>query len=140
MCLIDLFTQYKKNLVLIIGIIFFIFNLFFNVLYFWDEIWAWHLLMVFQIQPLSMLWTIGPLLLFIWSCCGGGYWLCLVLTLISSALGSVGNKNDDPASKVVETNDAQKFAEQMGIRLFETSAKDNINVEDVSQACQTHHL
>uniref|UniRef100_A0A8C1UAA0 Ras-related protein Rab-35 n=1 Tax=Cyprinus carpio TaxID=7962 RepID=A0A8C1UAA0_CYPCA len=43
----------------------------------------------------------------------------------------VGNKNDDPASKVVETNDAQKFAEQMGIRLFETSAKENINVEDM---------
>uniref|UniRef100_A0A8C1PHR3 Ras-related protein Rab-35 n=1 Tax=Cyprinus carpio TaxID=7962 RepID=A0A8C1PHR3_CYPCA len=43
----------------------------------------------------------------------------------------VGNKNDDPASKVVETNDAQKFAEQMAIRLFETSAKENINVEDM---------
>ncbi|XP_048875179.1 ras-related protein Rab-35-like [Brienomyrus brachyistius] len=43
----------------------------------------------------------------------------------------VGNKNDDPNSKVVETNDAQKFAEQMGIRLFETSAKENINVEDM---------
>lgn len=44
----------------------------------------------------------------------------------------VGNKNDDPNSKVVETNDAQKFAEQMSIRLFETSAKENINVEEVS--------
>ncbi|XP_026866108.1 ras-related protein Rab-35 [Electrophorus electricus] len=43
----------------------------------------------------------------------------------------VGNKNDDPGSKVVETNDAQKFAEQMGIQLFETSAKENINVEDM---------
>ncbi|XP_026888675.1 ras-related protein Rab-35b [Electrophorus electricus] len=43
----------------------------------------------------------------------------------------VGNKNDDPNSKVVETNDAQKFAEQMGIRLFETSAKENINVEEM---------
>uniref|UniRef100_A0A3B3T5L8 Ras-related protein Rab-35 n=1 Tax=Paramormyrops kingsleyae TaxID=1676925 RepID=A0A3B3T5L8_9TELE len=43
----------------------------------------------------------------------------------------VGNKNDDPNSKVVETNDAQKFAEQMGIRLFETSAKENVNVEDM---------
>ncbi|XP_056602664.1 ras-related protein Rab-35-like [Triplophysa dalaica] len=43
----------------------------------------------------------------------------------------VGNKNDDPASKVVETNDAQKFAEQMGIHLFETSAKENVNVEDM---------
>ena len=27
--------------------------------------------------------------------------------------------------------DAQKFAEQIGIQLFETSAKDNINVEEV---------
>lgn len=44
----------------------------------------------------------------------------------------MGNKNDDPNSKVVETADAQKFAEQMDIRLFETSAKENINVEDVS--------
>lgn len=44
----------------------------------------------------------------------------------------VGNKNDDPNSKVVETNDAQKFAEQMSICLFETSAKENINVEEVS--------
>lgn len=44
----------------------------------------------------------------------------------------VGNKNDDPNSKVVETTDAQKFAEQMGIRLFETSAKENSNVEEVT--------
>ena len=45
---------------------------------------------------------------------------------------SVGNKDDDPDSKVVLTSDAQKFAEQMGIQLHETSAKDNINVEEVS--------
>lgn len=45
----------------------------------------------------------------------------------------VGNKNDDPNSKVVETTDAQKFAEQMSINLFETSAKENINVEEVGQ-------
>lgn len=49
-------------------------------------------------------------------------------------LPSVGNKNDDPNSKVVETNDAQKFAEQMGISLFETSAKENVNVEEVSSS------
>lgn len=48
-------------------------------------------------------------------------------------LFSVGNKNDDPNSKVVETTDAQKFAEQMGINLFETSAKENINVEEVTR-------
>lgn len=45
---------------------------------------------------------------------------------------AVGNKNDDPERKVVETEDAYKFAGQMGIQLFETSAKENINVEEVS--------
>lgn len=43
----------------------------------------------------------------------------------------VGNKNDDPNRKVVLTEDAQRFATQMGIELFETSAKDNINVEEM---------
>lgn len=43
----------------------------------------------------------------------------------------VGNKNDDPERKVVETEDAYKFAAQMGIQLFETSAKENVNVEEV---------
>lgn len=47
---------------------------------------------------------------------------------------AVGNKNDDPNSKVVETTDAQKFAEQMGINLFETSAKENLNVEEVPES------
>lgn len=46
----------------------------------------------------------------------------------------VGNKNDDPERKVVLTEDARRFAEQMGIRLFETSAKDNINVEEMFRA------
>lgn len=44
----------------------------------------------------------------------------------------VGNKNDAPNQKVVLTEDAQRFANQMGIKLFETSAKDNTNVEEVS--------
>ena len=44
---------------------------------------------------------------------------------------TVGNKNDAPDRKVVLTEDAQRFADQMGIKLFETSAKDNINVEEV---------
>ena len=44
----------------------------------------------------------------------------------------VGNKNDDPENKVVLTEDAQQFANQMGIELFETSAKENINVEEVT--------
>ncbi|XP_059478737.1 ras-related protein Rab-35-like [Neocloeon triangulifer] len=43
----------------------------------------------------------------------------------------VGNKNDSPDKKVVLTEDAQRFADQMNIQLFETSAKDNINVEDM---------
>ena len=44
---------------------------------------------------------------------------------------SVGNKDDDSDRKVVLTQDAQRFAEQMGIQLFETSAKENKNVEEV---------
>ncbi len=35
---------------------------------------------------------------------------------------------------MVLTEDARRFAEQMGIRLFETSAKDNINVEEMFMA------
>ncbi|KAL3856859.1 hypothetical protein ACJMK2_011570 [Sinanodonta woodiana] len=43
----------------------------------------------------------------------------------------VGNKDDDADRKVVLTQDAQKFADQMGIQLFETSAKENKNVEEM---------
>ncbi|XP_070571672.1 ras-related protein Rab-35-like isoform X1 [Ptychodera flava] len=46
----------------------------------------------------------------------------------------VGNKNDCPDKKVVESDDAKKFAEQMGVQLFETSAKENINVEEMFNA------
>ncbi|CAB0035732.1 unnamed protein product [Trichogramma brassicae] len=46
----------------------------------------------------------------------------------------VGNKNDEPDQKVVLTEDAQRFANQMGIKLFETSAKDNTNVEEMFMA------
>lgn len=46
----------------------------------------------------------------------------------------VGNKCDDPQRKVVLTEDAQRFAGQMGIQLFETSAKENINVEEMFRA------
>lgn len=46
----------------------------------------------------------------------------------------VGNKDDDPARKVVITEDAQRFANQMDIQLFETSAKDNKNVEKMFYA------
>ncbi|KAL1130190.1 hypothetical protein AAG570_013128, partial [Ranatra chinensis] len=46
----------------------------------------------------------------------------------------VGNKNDTPERKVVLTEDAQRFADQMSIQLFETSAKENINVEEMFMA------
>ena len=39
--------------------------------------------------------------------------------------------------KVVLTEDAQRFADQMGIQLFETSAKDNINVEEMFRSITT---
>ena len=49
-------------------------------------------------------------------------------------LALVGNKDDMPDRKVVLTEDAQRFASQMGIQLFETSAKDNKNVEEMFNA------
>lgn len=45
---------------------------------------------------------------------------------------SVGNKNDDPAKKRVDGQDAMRFGETVGVRVFETSAKENINVEEVT--------
>lgn len=46
-------------------------------------------------------------------------------------LSSVGNKNDDPSKRQVDTQDALRFGESVGVRVFETSAKENINVEEV---------
>ncbi len=46
----------------------------------------------------------------------------------------VGNKNDDPERKVVLTEDARKIANEQGIQLFETSAKENVNVEEMFRA------
>ncbi|GAV05282.1 hypothetical protein RvY_15437 [Ramazzottius varieornatus] len=43
----------------------------------------------------------------------------------------VGNKDDDPDRKVVLTSDAKRIADASGIPLFETSAKDNRNVEEM---------
>ena len=43
----------------------------------------------------------------------------------------VGNKNDDETKKVVSTNEAQNLANSYNIDLVETSAKDDINVEEV---------
>ena len=56
------------------------------------------------------------------------YSICNLLLL------SVGNKNDDPSSKVVLTKDAQGVAQLMNMPLFETSAKENINVEEMFNA------
>lgn len=44
---------------------------------------------------------------------------------------TVGNKDDDPEKKVVLLEEAQRFAKQIGIPLYETSAKENKNVEEV---------
>ncbi|MEQ2163955.1 Ras- protein Rab-35 [Goodea atripinnis] len=46
----------------------------------------------------------------------------------------MGNKNDDPAKKKVDTQDAMRFGESVGVRVFETSAKENINVEEMFMA------
>ena len=50
-------------------------------------------------------------------------------------LFSVGNKNDDPARKQVDTQDSVRFGESVGVRVFETSAKENINVDEVTSTC-----
>ena len=44
---------------------------------------------------------------------------------------AVGNKNDCPDKKVVQTEDAEAFSEQLDMDLYETSAKENVNVEEV---------
>jgi len=46
----------------------------------------------------------------------------------------VGNKDDDPERKVVLSEDAHRYARQMGIQLFETSAMNNVNVEESFRA------
>merc|ERR1711974_45869 len=46
----------------------------------------------------------------------------------------VGNKDDEPDKKVVLSEDAHRYARQMGIQLFETSAMNNVNVEESFRA------
>lgn len=43
----------------------------------------------------------------------------------------VGNKNDDESRKLVSTEESRNLAKSYNIELVETSAKDDINVEDV---------
>lgn len=43
----------------------------------------------------------------------------------------VGNKCDDPDRRAVPTADGRRLAETMNIRFYETSAKENVNVEEV---------
>ena len=43
----------------------------------------------------------------------------------------VGNKDDNAILKKVQTEEASDFAAKIGIRLFETSAKENINVDEM---------
>ncbi|VDK81660.1 unnamed protein product [Litomosoides sigmodontis] len=50
---------------------------------------------------------------------------------VQKVLGEVGNKADDPERRVVLEVDARRFAETMKIPFFETSAKENINVEEM---------
>jgi Ras-related protein Rab-35 len=52
----------------------------------------------------------------------------------------VGNKDDNsltPGQKVVSTADARAFAQEIGVEFFETSAKDNKNVEEMFRAITT---
>ena len=46
----------------------------------------------------------------------------------------VGNKDDNYEKKVVPLEEAQQFADQIGIPLYETSAKEGKNVEEVFHA------
>ncbi len=47
----------------------------------------------------------------------------------------MGNKDDfDSTGKVVSTDDAKQYARQMNITLFETSAKDNRNIQEAFYA------
>lgn len=42
----------------------------------------------------------------------------------------VGNKDDIVARKVVQTAEAKRLADQLGVQLFETSARDGKNIDE----------
>lgn len=73
-------------------------------------------------------------------CCEQNFGYVKVLVWYYNNNIVVGNKNDSPDKKVVSTEDAQRFAEQIGIELYETSAKENINVEEVSGCHGISHV
>jgi small GTP-binding protein len=49
----------------------------------------------------------------------------------------VGNKCDSP-SKVVTLNDQEEYAKLMKLTFFETSAKENVNVDEVNYAARSN--
>ena len=61
--------------------------------------------------------------------------MCVCVCVCVCVYYAVGNKDDCPEKKAVSTEDAKKFAEQIGIEFYETSAKENVNVEEVSLLC-----
>uniref|UniRef100_A0A3Q3A1H2 Ras-related protein Rab-35 n=1 Tax=Kryptolebias marmoratus TaxID=37003 RepID=A0A3Q3A1H2_KRYMA len=61
-------------------------------------------------------------------------WLNEISENCDSVCKILGNKNDDPTRKKVETQDAVRFGESVGVRVFETSAKENTNVEEMFMA------
>lgn len=55
----------------------------------------------------------------------------------------VGNKDDNsltPGQKVVSSADARAFAQDIGVEFFETSAKDNKNVDEVRAVLVIVHM
>lgn len=55
----------------------------------------------------------------------------MILIIFNSFIFKVGNKVDEPAKRVVPEADVRRFAESLRINYFETSAKENLNVEQV---------
>jgi Fe2+ transport system protein B len=48
-------------------------------------------------------------------------------------LRAVGNKDDNFERKVVQSADARRLADQIGVPFVETSAKENKNIEEVGR-------
>ena len=46
----------------------------------------------------------------------------------------VGNKCEDRENRVVDEGDARHLADTIKVQYFETSAKDNLNVQEVSRS------